>query len=1277
MQRFLRLLAGCLRGLLGLCALSLMLLALYVSLGRELVPWLADYRPEVEAQARSTLGLPVTIDALEGGWAGFAPVLMAHDLRLGEGGGAMHLGLVRIRPALLDSLLAGQLRVGSLEFEGLKLNLRQDEQGQWQLVGLPSREPRKPIDPAVVLQGLQRIGSLSLLDSQLTFEPHGLEPFSLTDANLSLSNADDQQRLDGRLLLPDGRPLSWSLRTRLETQAWRQSGAELYLSLPQSDWAAWLPRGLTRDWHLERLRAGGEVWLSWESGGLKRGVVRLHAPELLGHYAERPQVSVQDLAVTGYFRREGADFRVLLDSLAATLGTTRWGEVRVAVEHRAQSGEHEERWSVSADRLHLPPITSVVQAMAPLPEKAAHVLEGLQPRGTLRNIELFYRPQSRASDRLSYAANLDRVAFSAFGGAPAAENVSGSVAGDLGSGELRLDARDAMLHLSKVFPRAWHYRHVGGRLLWQVDDEGVTLIAPYLQTQGEEGDTAGDFLIRLRRDPAEEDYMDLRVGLRDGDARYTEKYLPGVLSPALAGWLKTAIRRGRIDEGYFLYQGALKKGSLDTARSLSLFFRVQAAELAYQQGWPSLDEARGEVFVEDDGVRVRLDGGRILDSRVNAARADIPLGRGVFPRLRVKGELDSSIGDSLRFVREAPLRGVSDIFSGWQGEGAVKGGLRLDIPLRHDPKQAPLGVRIALTTQGARLKIAQANLQLEQLQGTFDYDIARGLTAKDARARVFGRPVRAVAKAEGKNGHPLTRIRASGWVSWPDLRAWLGVAQPLPLRGELPYRLDLSLDGHDSLLSVDSDLRGLRVDLPEPLGKSEQIARPSHLRMTLDASAERHYQLEYDNLASLAMAAPPGMLVGGRAELRLGGQPAALPVRKGLWLKGRLAALDWDAWREVLVPLAPATLGADGKSAGQRPWLRSADLEIGQFRGFGVGLSQISASLLPVARGWQLDLNGSQVKGRILVPKAGREPIGVNLEHLVLQPPKAGSSAAGGAASGDPLASVDPRQIPPLDVHIGRLQLGDEPFGAWTFKARQQSGGVAFSELNLELRGLQVSGSAGWQGRPGATSSWYKGRVRGGNLADVLKAWGFAPSTTSKRLRVDVDGRWPGSPAGLRLERYTGSLDFSMHDGQFLEIDGSASRIFGLLNFDAIGRRLRLDFSDLYGKGLSYDEVKGVLDSRDGVFTTRTPIILEGPSNDMEMKGTLDLPGNKVDARLRVTLPLSSNLAAALMIGAPAVGGALFVVDKLLGNRVSRFASVKYRIEGPWQDPKITYDKPF
>ena len=280
----------------------------------------------------------------------------------------------------------------------------------------------------------------------------------------------------------------------------------------------------------------------------------------------------------------------------------------------------------------------------------------------------------------------------------------------------------------------------------------------------------------------------------------------------------------------------------------------------------------------------------------------------------------------------------------------------------------------------------------------------------------------------------------------------------------------------------------------------------------------------------------------------------------------------------------------------------------------------------------------------------------------------------------DLLGAVDPRQIPPFNLHIARLMQGDELLGATAFKARPTAQGVRFSDLDMELKGLRLGGELGWEGAPGATASWYKGRIEGKNLADVLRAWHFAPSASSERFRLDVDGRWPGSPAWLALARFSGSLNASLRKGQFAEVQGSASalRVFGLLNFNSISRRLRLDFSDLLGKGFSYDTTKALLVGQDGVFQTREPLRVVGPSSTLELNGTLDMARDQIDARLLVTLPVTNNLPlAALIVGAPAIGGALFVADKLLGDKVARFASVQYKVEGPWQNPEISFDKPF
>ncbi len=1267
MDRLTRLLAALTRWGLGLCALVLVLMALYVSLGRELAPLVAEYRADIETKASDALGMPLQIGRLEGSWSGFAPILLAHDVTVGAGTNALRLDNVRAVPDLWASLLARQVRIAHLELNGLKISLKEGADGQWALEGLPVRQDQ-PMDPEQLLNNMQMVEQLSVLDSQVTLQPLDHAPMTLTYVGLNLKTGATRQRLYARLTLPDGQPVAMSLRTRIRANAWKDGQAEAYLSLPQSDWSKWLPGRLTRQWNFSEIKAGGELWLNWGEGAVQSAAIRLNAPQLKGAYAERKPIEIHNLALNGYFQRSAQGALVTLDSLAMNLGDTRW-ETHLQLKQTEATDKTEELWHLQADRLDLTPLTPLINALGPLPEGVATAVDKLKVTGALRNVLVDLRPNATDDTKFSFAANLERVGFDAYHGAPAARNVSGSISGDLGHGELRMDSKDFSLHLDPIFAKPWQYLQANARLTWKLDQEGFTLIAPYLKVLGEEGKIAGDFLIRLHFDHTQEDYMDLRVGLVDGDGKYTAKYLPQVLSPALDEWLRTAILKGAVDQGFFQYQGSLNHGAEDTARSISLFFKVHDTELAFQPGWPHVSKVSGDVFIEDSGVRILASKGQLLDTQVSDIYVNIPhapAGQNV--HLFLDGGFAGGLGDGLKILQQAPI-GTADTFAGWEGEGDLQGKLKLDIPLAKGelPK-----ILVDFKTAKARLKLAEPTLELTQLKGDFRFDSSKGLSGQNISARAFDKPVSAQIFADGSPGKLNTRVSASGQVEVKKLTDWLNVTQPLPVSGVVPYQLQLNLNGADSQLMVSSNLKGVAVDLPAPFGMAADVGRDTVFRMTLQGQ-ERRYWVTYGELANFTFAAPPGNFADGRGELFLGSGDAVLPASKGLRVSGVLSELDVGPWKDLVDKYAGQDPGGSAKQL-----LSGADFKVGKLSGFGTTLDQASVQLTRKPSVWALQLDSQQAKGSVSIADAKAAPIAINLQYVKLPAPD--PTVLADENSPDPLVSVDPTKIPALDITINQLFQGNDLVGAWSLKVRPTAKGITLNTLDMGLKGILLQGNGGWEGTPGATSSWYKGRISGKNLADVLKGWGFAPSVTSEEFHMDVDGRWPGSPAWLATKRFSGSLDASLNKGQFVEVEGSAQalRVFGLLNFNSIGRRLRLDFSDLFGKGLSYDRVKGLLVASNGVYVTREPILMTGPSSNLELNGTLDLVGDQVDAKLLVTLPLTNNLPiAALIVGAPAIGGALFLIDKLIGDRVARFASVKYTVKGPWKEPKITLDKPF
>lgn len=1267
MGRLTRVLVALTRWGLGLCALLAVLVALYVSLGRELVPLVAEYRADVESKAEQALGLPVHVGALEGRWSGLAPVLRVRDLQLGEGATALRLDDVKVVPDVWASLTAREVRLARIQLGGLQLILRENEQGAWNLEGLPKKDDA-PLDPADLLQRLRQLGRVDVFDSQVTLHPWQRDPLTLTYVSAGLKAGASRQVLELRATLPDGQPLSLNLQSRVSAKAWRDGQVEAYLSLPQSDWARWLPPRLLGEWQADALRAGGEFWVDWRKGQLQQAVVRLNAPELRGAYTGRKAATLSNLALGAWFQRRDQGFDVVVDSLAMDIGESRW-ESHLQLQQRPGENAADENWRVQADRLDLTPLTPLIDALAPLPDNVMAVVDGLKVTGALRNVRLEARPKAEGDKRLQFEANLEKVGFDAYHNAPAAGNVSGSISGDLGHGELRLDTEAFMLHLYPIFAKPWHYQKANARLTWALDKDGFTLIAPYLKVLGEEGKIAGDFLIRLLFEEGREDYMDLRVGLTEGDGRYTAKYLPEVLSPALDEWLRSAIVKGTVDEGYFQYQGSLNHGVAPEARSISLFFKVRDAALDFQPGWPQVQHVDGDVFIEDSGVRIKAQRGVLLDTKVSDVTVDIPHVDGdQHSHLYLDGDFDGTLGDGLKILKEAPI-GTGEMFAGWEGEGPLTGKVKLDIPLAHGLRPK---VQVDFATNEARLKVAPPSLELNRLKGDFSFDFDKGLSGKGISLQAFGKPVTAQITAEGQAGQMQTRINANGQVSLKALTEWLQFKQALPASGDLPYQLQVNLGSRENSLNVTSNLKGLAIDLPAPFGKAGADTRDSRFSMNLQGT-ERRFDAAYTDLARFAYAAPADALAQGRGELLLGAGNAQLPGGQGLRVRGRLEALDLAPWQEQA-----ARLAGDDPGGSARQNLQSVDLSIGQLKAFGMDLNQAVVRLARGGQAWDLRLDSKEVIGNARVPDAKGSPMVVRMQTLRL--PAADPAQAQAEDGPDPLAEFDPRKVPALDLSIDKLYRGDDLFGSASIKLRPTARGVSASDIDLDFKGLRIDGGGGWEGETGKTSSWYKGRLDGKNLADVLKAWGFAPTVTSRDFRLDVDGRWPGSPAAVGLKRFSGSMDAALRTGQFVEVEGSAQalRVFGLLNFNSIGRRLRLDFSDLFDKGLAYDRVKGLLVASDGVYVTREPISVTGPSSNFELDGTLDMLGDRIDANLQVSLPVTNNLPlAALIVGAPAVGGALFLVDRLIGDRVSRFASVHYRVEGPVKEPRITFVKPF
>ncbi len=1254
------------RGGLWIGLLLLLFTTLYVSAGRVLTPMLNAYRLEVQDWLTGQLGQPLHLGRLHAGWHGLSPRFYAEDVRLGEDQKSLHIERLHFRPDMLGSLLRGSWSLAAVSLQGLEAELQQRD-GYWQLgsMALGADADAAPVDWAQWLQQLQRIGHLSLVDASLRIRPLNAPPVELQQAGFTLEQSGSNTRLQASLRLPDGELLQLSAQGRITSAQWQQADLDAYLELPGSNWLQWLAPAwlewLPQGMQLDTAALSAQAWLRVRQGELQQLTLDSAGGRVQGRWQEQ-ELDIGLGRVRAGFVGDANERRLWLPEL-----NVRWlphGIMQnLALQVRQDAAQPVEAAAVdiAIGQLQLEPLMAAVLQLAPMPELARDILTQLDFRGRLHNTRLRWQPGLPWQQQLEYDTNLEQLDYSPWEHVPGASGISGRLYGSLAGGELHLDSNDFSLYLRELFAGPWRYQRARARLTWELTESlDFTLTSPYLQVRGDEGRLAGDFVIRLPADPERESYMDLRVGMREGDASHKARYLPLVLrdeQPQLWDWLHESIRGADVHQGYFQYQGSLAGGAPPAARSISLFFDVDNAQLAYQPGWPLLEDGRAQVYVHDHGVEIDIAQGRILQSRLGNVRAEVSYPQSGVSTLQLDARLDSSMTDGLQIVQKTPLAQQLPFMSDWQGQGELGGRLQLSVPFAE--AQQPRVV-LDLQLHNNNLVMPGLDVRLEQLQGSLSIDSQHGMTADALAGRFLEQPFTASMRLPAGSTLWASEIRARGRMPVKRLQEWLGYAPELPFAGALDYQLDLSLAEQGSQLTINSDLQGVRIDLPPPLAKTETEKVATSWHMTLDGP-ELHYRLAHGARLNGLFAARQSDPDAIRGQLVLGWQAAHLPARDGLWIAGQVSRLPVPDWLDALERYAPGD--GDGKGL----VLQELQLNAGQLEGFGIPLEQAGLTVRPDSDGWLVRLDSNQAKGRIQAPDTG--PLRVILERLQLPESESLLQGSGGLNAAD---------VPAMDLQIRQLLLGEDVLGTLEFASRPDgAGGVRFDGLQASLKGLQLKGGMHWRGQPDERSS-FTGELNGEQLENILESWGYAQTMSSERFSIGLDLDWPGAPQDFAMARLSGSAQLRFRKGQLMAADGSAQvlRVFGLLNFDSIGRRLRLDFSDLLGKGLSYDRIDGSMDIRQGVFRTRDELVLSGISSNLNLKGTLDVPAGTIDADMQLAMPISRNLPlAAVAVGAPAVGGALFLIDRLAGDRFARMAAVRYSITGNWQDPQIALAK--
>lgn len=1322
-----------LSALLHVTITLLVLTALYAGIGRQLMPMVREYRSDIERQLSQHLDMPVHIGLVEGSWERLTPVIRLQHIALQsrneEGRTLLDIPAIEVRPRLLASLWHRKLRA-DISIHGLNLTLIEDDTGRFSVAEL-AREPETgPNTSDRFVRALLDLPGLALNSVRLDVIRAGKPRLQVKGQRIVLVNSRSEHRLHGHLLLQSHNdfPLDFHLRWNGDPMQPDLLQVEAYIRLANTElmpWMDYLPLTLKqkiRQWgELQQLHAGGEIWLAWQFGQLHSLQARLDASHIQLLTPEQTLHQIQNLH--SHFQwtkmKEGV-WRLQADDTRFTLDNTHWPATRFQIQMQDSAApdgtsdntsDDTHSLEIHADRLALTQLTHLALLAPALTGVSKDWLQEARPNGELQALSLLLTRHAEAPWQLHQAnARLQDLSISPWKQLPGVNHLNAVLEASATSGTLALSGHD----MTYVDPARFRWPlaldHLQGGLIWQKQDNGWLLQSSPITLGNQDAQAAA--LLTVRLPDTQPHTLSLVAGISHGSARSKSLYLPAKSMPAsLVQWLDQSITAGTLSLGGFLYEGPLTANPPEQTPNhrFQMRYAVDDATLAYQPEWPALQQLSADVLIDNNHMFVQHGRARLQKTQLSNINASIiSNAKAAAPQLDIRADVASSMPDIIHLLTHTPLK---DNAGSWlkngSGQGLVNGQLQLQIPLDgHSEVQVDARAQM----KNVQLDLHNNDLHFSHVNGAFRYASASLFADTRLSAQLFAHPVEI-------SGEPAGALRLNGRIDMPVLARWS--AEPLLSRasGQMPYLATLSLSPSSPpsspLLSIRSTLEGVQINLPEPLGKTakEKVDLQYETRPGDDSAPVR---LSYGKRASLLAMNQRGQLL--RGALRIGPGEPALPA-EGWSLTANVRELDLSSWMATLAQIktttsSKSTSGARGSDAFS--W-RSITLNSGQLRAGALLLHQASVQAEHQADDWSVKLDSSRLHGTVLWRNASqalnRQSLSLAIERLQLPLSDETHSDNNSGTSERAATTLDAAllmRLPALQVHIAQLQTDTGLSGELQLNAQVNSSGSATSgntasgtqqTTNTSGPALEISrldfvhpafewhGRARWQtGNNDHNSSNERTHIDG--TLHIVDAGQFMetfdhPAVLSKGSGdLNLELAWPGAPWAIAtgkmpFEQLQGAYDMQLGAGRVLTVNRatSATRVLGLFNFDTLRRRMKLDFSDITGKGLPFDQIHSEGRIQAGILHI-DQFALTGPSIRTTSSGTVDLRNRRLDQSMTVNLPVGGSLSvAATVLGGPLLGGATagaaVAADKFLGERLKKFTTLHYHLGGTLDEPDI------
>lgn len=863
------------------------LAAITVALHAWILPQINDFRPKIEQFAAKSLGTPVSIGnitTINQGWRSEIELRQVNIINA-QGQNDLHIDTVQISVSPWRLLRRG---VNRLILVRPAVQVRRMQNGAVYVAGVlaydPKKENQKNQKSNTGLNWLLNQNTLKIQNGSITWHDamRRVAPLRFSALNIDLTNTEFLHVLQAQVQAPTG----WGNTITLQGR-WRHG-----LTQAAGNWKTWTGKArLATDnfnanaWQ-QYIDFGDQVNIRQASGKLvlntqwyadnKRNLTidtTLDAVDIQFANAVTAlalkNVSAQLDIRTSTQRNQAQSnntYSIATKKLTFTTANGQsWKNGHIAASMHTTPEYTILGGSLQAHGIDMALISHIGQSL-PLQPSIRTALEQQKPQGTLKKLELSWQGTATNPTGYKLSARGKNLAWLAKPseklnkhgrptvGVPGGQGIDVEIDLNQAGGKLQLKIHKGYIELPGVFedPRLY-FDHLNGKLNWTINNGHIRANLTQLQLANE--DLQADAQAQWYTQPNTvknstgrfPGVLDLKGTIHRAQAEKMVRYLPLTLGNKTLRYIGAAIRSGNVHNARVRIQGNLRDIPFNKKstgvfnfqvplRNTEFAFMPRYLQKSHEKPWPSLVKLNGLLVIDKNSLnlsKVTTQFNNAPDVRIRNLAAHIPnLGNNL--TVGVAANLNGSLQQLFDVTRTSPLSGIiNHALDTATATGNTNMQLKLGLPIGHMHKSI---VRGSVQLHDNDVRITPETPLMAKSTGNIQFD-EHGFNFKKIRTQLLGGRATLQGGTVQKGKSTVVQFKALGTLSGKGLRNEPTVNTVAALgkfmRGTTPYTAQLNYRAGVPELTLKTNLVGMELKLPHPLGKPSNQPMPFYFANTI------------------------------------------------------------------------------------------------------------------------------------------------------------------------------------------------------------------------------------------------------------------------------------------------------------------------------------------------------------------------------------------------------------------------------------------------------------